>query len=561
MAFAIDQAKITEKFHRHYPDDEGADACLQWSSRMTLILSVSAVYTTLVLKRRLSLKYAYIFLVCLVLPLSSCAPQLTAEQRRQDIELLARWAKDYSPTVAVNERYRGLPSYEALGPQYIELAEKAGDNKEFLQVVFGYFNLIGASGHGHLYPKEILAALMVESLLKGGKGWMDISWHQYARGMYWSGLLEGSFVHPPFRVVHRQNEYVTAGQWQTQGVTIPKDSRILRVNGMTCKAYVQHLKEETWLRYVAGNVDWISKQLLVIPEAKDFRGWNVEFLLSDGSTHQAFVPSRKGLPSPRSTEFLDYDRGNCVCVELTDKVGYVRVKALVHAFRKADQKRIRRFLDKSQGRYEKLIIDVRGNGGGSTFYVYETLIQPFLREPAIYMQTTGVRKKFLADKGSTYVDRLRGGVSQWAWEMKIEETGPPDGFDPCEWVFYEITREVKPSDPYCFDGRLYVLADRGSGSATETYADAVKRTGLGTIVGQRTAGGLGGYFMADTVRLPASGMIFRLEADLDINPDGSFQELAGTKPDVELPPCDLPEKSTKEELLKDAWIRKVIEEL
>jgi C-terminal processing protease CtpA/Prc len=145
--------------------------------------------------------------------------------------------------------------------------------------------------------------------------------------------------------------------------------------------------------------------------------------------------------------------------------------------------------------------------------------------------------------------------------MKIEETGPPDGFDPCEWVFYEITREVKPSDPYCFDGRLYVLADRGSGSATETYADAVKRTGLGTIVGQRTAGGLGGYFMADTVRLPASGMIFRLEADLDINPDGSFQELAGTKPDVELPPCDLPEKSTKEELLKDAWIRKVIEEL
>lgn len=528
---------------------------------MTLILSVSAVYTILLLKRRFALKYTYIILVCLVLPLSSCAPQLTAEQRRLDMEYLANWAKHYSPTAALNEQYRGLPSYEALQPQYIELAEKAGDNKEFLQVVFGYFNLIGASGHGHLYPKEILAALMVESLLKGGKGWMDISWHQFSRGTYWAGLFQECFVHPPFRIVHGQNEYATAEDWRTQGVTIPKDSRIVRVNGMTCNAYVQYLREETWLRYVAGNADWITEQLLVVHEGGDFKGWQVEFQLPDGSTRQSFVPARRGLPSPRSTEFLDYDKGNCVCVELTDKVGYVRVKALAHAFRKADQKRIRRFLEKSQGRYEKLIIDVRGNGGGSTFYVYETLIQPFLREPAVYKQTTGVRKKFLADADSAYVERLRAGVSTWAWETNIEQTSPPTGFDANEWVFYEITRNVKPSQRYCFDGRMYVLTDGGTGSATETYADAIKRTALGTIVGQRTAGGLGGYFMADTVRLPASGMIFRLEADLDINPDGSFQELAGTKPDVELPPCDLPEKSTKEELLKDEWVRKVIDEL
>jgi hypothetical protein len=507
------------------------------------------------------MKYVYIFLVCLVLLLSSCAPELTAEQRRGDVEYLAQWARDYSPTVAVNERFRGLPSCEVLRPQYVEVAEKAGDNKEFLQVVFGYFNLIGTSGHGHLYPKEILALLMAESLLKGGKGWMGISWYQFMRGMYWSGLLEGSFVHPPFRVLHTGDEYVMGDRWKTWGLTIPKDSRIIKVNGMTCQAYVEHLKRQTWLRYVAGNADWITDKLLVVQEGRNFKGWQVEFQLSDGSTRQAFVPAKKGLPSPRSTEFLDYSKGNCVCVELTDKVGYVRIKALVHAFREANQKKIRRFLDKSQGRYEKLIIDVRGNGGGSTFYAYETLIQPFLREPAVYKQTTGVRKKFLADKGSAYVERLRGGVSQWAWETKIEETSPPEGFDTNEWVFYEITRSVKPSQRYCFDGHLYVLTDRGTGSATETYADAIKRTGLGTIVGQRTAGGLGGYFMADTVRLPASGMIFRLEADLDINPDGSFQELAGTRPDVELPPCDLPEKTTKEELLKDACVRKVIDEL
>jgi hypothetical protein len=491
----------------------------------------------------------------------SCAPQLTAEQKRLDVEYLAQWARDYSPTVAVNERYTGLPSYEALRPRYIELAEKAGDNKEFLQVVFGYFNLIGASGHGYLYPEESLAGLMVESLMTGGKGLTDIAWHQFPRGMYWAGLFQECFVHPPFRVVRSDDRFVTADPWESRRFTVPKGSQIVRVNGMTCADYVESLKHQTWLRYVAGNADWITEQLLVVYEGRDFKGWQVDFQLPDGSIRPAFVPYKKGLAPAYTTEFLNWRKGNCVCVELTDKVGYVRVKALVHAFRKADQRRIRQFLDKSQGRYEKLIIDVRGNGGGSTFYAYETLIQPFLHEPAVYKQTTGVRKRLLVDNGPAYVERLRGGVSTWAWETNIEETSPPAGFDANEWVFYEITRSVKPSQRYCFDGRLYVLTDGGTGSATETYADAIKRTALGTIVGQRTAGGLGGYFMADTVRLPASGMIFRLEADLDINPDGSFQELAGTKPDVELPPCDLPDKSTKEELLKDAWVRKVIDEL
>ena len=528
---------------------------------MTLIFPVSALHTTLVLERRLEMKYAYIILVCLVLPLSSCAPQLTVEQRRQDIEFLARWAKDYSPTVAVNERYRGLPSCEDLRPKYVELAQQARDNKEFLQVTFGYFNLIGALGHGYLYPKENLAGLMVDSLAKGGKGLTNIPWHQFPRGMYWSGLLEDSFVHPPFRVVQRGDEYVTGDRWQTWALTIPKDSRILRVNGMACTTYLEHLKRHTWLRYMVGDVDLVCKQLLVIPEAKGFKGWNVEFLSPDGSTRQAFVPARKGLPSPRPTEFLDYGRGNCVCLELSDKVGYIRVKSMGHPFRKDDENKIRRFLSQSKGRYEKLIIDVRGNGGGSSFYVYDTLLRPFLREPALYKQTTAVRKKYLTDMKQADLERLRGGISTWAWEVKIEPTDPPDGFDPGEWVFYEITREVKPSDRYCFDGRLFVLADRESGSATDTYADAIKRTGLGTLVGDRTAGALGGYFMADTVRLPASGMIFRLEADLDINPDGSFQELVGTRPDVELAPCDLPEKTTEEQLLKDAWVRKVIDEL
>jgi len=78
----------------------------------------------------------------------------------------------------------------------------------------------------------------------------------------------------------------------------------------------------------------------------------------------------------------------------------------------------------------------------------------------------------------------------------------------------------------------------------------------------RNTGGAGGasYITPPMVRLPASGMIFRLEADLGLNLDGSFNELVGTRPDIELPPADPPASITKEGLLKDEWIKRVIAE-
>jgi hypothetical protein len=53
-------------------------------------------------------------------------------------------------------------------------------------------------------------------------------------------------------------------------------------------------------------------------------------------------------------------------------------------------------------------------------------------------------------------------------------------------------------------------------------------------------------------------MIFVLEADLMLNRDGSVNEIEGTKPDIECPPGSLPEKATREELLRDGWIKRII---
>jgi hypothetical protein len=71
----------------------------------------------------------------------SPAPKLTAEDRKQDINYLANWARDYSPFVELNEKHKGVPSYEVLKPKYVEFAKEAESTEEFYSwglVTWGY---------------------------------------------------------------------------------------------------------------------------------------------------------------------------------------------------------------------------------------------------------------------------------------------------------------------------------------------------------------------------------------------------------------------------------------
>ncbi len=500
--------------------------------------------------------------------LTGCSdhPRLTAEKRRSDIELLARWARDYHPCVELNEKHKGTPSYEALLSKYLEFAEQAETNEEFYLVVSGYFNIIGASGHAYLVPDDYLRACAAGSLL-GLVDW-GISPGQFLRAKYWPRLAGrlSTRAHPPFRVMGREGRYFTDDDWQCDGTTVPRGSEILKVNDMTCSRYLGFVKTNTLLKYDAYPKGWVDHFLMIVDEGPSFRGWQVEFRLPDGVELSAFAPKVEGFPAPISawSGTAETDE-NCTCIELTEEVGYIRIRSflpdpLAYVFKgyiRKERAKIAAFLEQAQGRHRKLIVDLRNNGGGDPVYFRDNLIAPFLDEPVTWKHTAGIKRKFLSETKSSVLRFLRKDVS--VMQVDAREVDPPEDFDGVRWVFYEITRQVDPADRYDFHGRLYVLINGGCYSATDTYADAVKRTQMGVLVGQSTGGAGGaGYFTPPMVRLPASGMVFRMEADLGINPDGSFNEIVGTSPDVELPPARPPASFTKEGLLKDEWIQWVL---
>jgi C-terminal processing protease CtpA/Prc len=293
----------------------------------------------------------------------------------------------------------------------------------------------------------------------------------------------------------------------------------------------------------------------------------VDFGLPDGHTLSAFVPKVKGFPAPAEEKIRTTEpQENCTCLELTDDVGYIRIRSfmghpldvLLKRFIRNDGKKIRAFLERSRGKYQKLIIDVRNNGGGLPEYAYDNLIRPFLDEPVTYRHEVGLKRRFLSDTSPAVLRQLRKPiVPRYVIDMK--EVTPPAGFDEKEWVFYEVTRRLEPSKRFAFTGEMYVLINGGCFSACDDYPSTVKRTRIATLVGQTTGGaGAIGYCMTPFVRLPGSGMIFALDVHLPRNPDGSFSALHGLDPDVKLPDAAPPRSITKEDLLKDEWIKQII---
>jgi hypothetical protein len=521
-------------------------------------------------------QFFVIFSLLYICVMAGCvtAPKLTPEDRKQDIQFLADWARDYDPFTELNEKYKNTPSYQALLPRYLKFAENARTDEEFFQVVKGYFNVIGPTGHYYLIDEGTLKWAGLASFLGIGK--LGITAGQFDRAKYWARLSQkiSTRAHPPFHIVHKEDKYFTDDDWQYDETTIPKGSEILKVNGMTCPAYLDFIKDNTPLRYDAYPKDWTKQYLLIIDEGPEHKGWQVDFRLPDGSTVNAFVPKIGGYPEPRHKPVFPVKpigpKANCTCLELTNDVGYIRVKGftagfLSYTFRgfvKKDREKISKFLERSGGKYKKLIIDIRNNGGGLPQYGYDVLISPFLDKPATYSQVVGLKTKYLTDTKKSILKFLRKEVSsKKAHVISVTETQPPDGFDPNQWTFYEITRRIEPHHRYNFKGDLYILINGGCFSAADDYINAVKRIGFARLAGRNTGGGAAGYVAPPFIRLPASGMVFRVETDLVINPDGSLDEISGTPPDIEFPGPATFVLGSGADMLKDTWIQKIINDL
>ena len=224
-------------------------------------------------------------------------------------------------------------------------------------------------------------------------------------------------------------------------------------------------------------------------------------------------------------------------------VAYIRMHTMNFANFEQDGQLIAAF-GATIGGFDHLIIDLRGNTGGSASNFMQHIMAPLIDEPAslfYYVFFKGGSHALMFD-GIYYRD------AKWqAANGLILHTDAPrfpvsdilpylphaNAADFAR-LSYGFKREVivNPSaSRWEFDGKIWILIDGRTFSASEISALLAKESGFATLVGAPTGGIFGGYTAA-FIGLPNTGVIIRYDYGYVTDLQGRSLEEFGVEPHI-----------------------------
>lgn len=165
---------------------------------------------------------------------------------------------------------------------------------------------------------------------------------------------------------------------------------------------------------------------------------------------------------------------------------------------------------------ENVIIDLRGNTGGSSATEIKSLFVPLTRGSVSFENTF----KFNVNESTEFITQKMGG-SYSVTETAVEINGNTGAFSEKYYAAGESDKEHK----------LFILTDYNTVSAGDEAASLAKQYGLGTIIGNNTAGeGRTGSYL--TAVLPDSKLIFNYAFGYNCIEDNRDNSVYGTSPDI-----------------------------
>ncbi|MDT9335039.1 S41 family peptidase [Clostridium perfringens] len=217
------------------------------------------------------------------------------------------------------------------------------------------------------------------------------------------------------------------------------------------------------------------------------------------------------------------------------KIGYIYIPQMISYYNIGnDIELIDEYLNNIK-EYQALIIDIRGNGGGDSYYWISYLVPKLIDK--VYENTT---YSFWKDGEiiNNYLKKAKVKYSTGFGEVKDLDTTKlvnlPVEVKEDFKCYSKNTMEISPSeDSIKFKGNIYMLVDKGVYSSSEAFASFAKQTGFATLIGERTGGdGIGSDPLLHM--LPNSGYIFRFSKDMGTTDDGTSNEEFKTEPDYEI---------------------------
>ncbi|MCL2854805.1 MAG: S41 family peptidase [Defluviitaleaceae bacterium] len=188
-------------------------------------------------------------------------------------------------------------------------------------------------------------------------------------------------------------------------------------------------------------------------------------------------------------EFVAQENVHAESVE-EGRIARIAINSFMRDNITVDREIILPFLE-SVADYEHLIIDIRGNGGGSSSYFPQNFMQYLIDQPLTYhyhfftMDGDHVRRFYNA-KPLPWNDISFNPIS-YGFVAELPYLHPDDAGFLRYYATIEST--IHPSDyAVGFNGKIWLLVDGRNFSAADYAATIARQTGFATIVGEPTGG-------------------------------------------------------------------------
>lgn len=441
------------------------------------------------------------------------------EERLEDFNYLFNIIKENYPFLSIKERRLGY-NWLDLKSEFEDRISNAVDNQEFLTILFDILQAL-QNLHTHLvYPGDI-------SLYRDFFNSVDLYPYNetfseeiefanaYWISRYWTSrnLKHGRSFEVLMTYVN--GEYLLVDGYGDWVENYGNGSKVLAVDSVPIDDAIENAYIEDYLDW-----DFIRNKphcWYITPQT--FRPEAV-FTIRNTTGHEKDVTFSYG--SYVYANPLSYPVERLYTELLKDEtIGYVYLQSFFNDYIEIDYPELVEFYDEIEN-CTHLIIDIRGNGGGNTYYSLNNIIFPLAKERLNY-------KSYMAFRTGDYVQYFREAIGVSAWANKSLIGNLPSEVQTDDFDLYNTTYYTNPQATTDFDGEIILLTDGFVYSAAESFASFCKHSGFATLYGSTTGGdGIGitpMYYV-----LPNSKLVIRISCAMGLDETGQANEEVRTQP-------------------------------
>ncbi|WP_170240240.1 S41 family peptidase [Thermosediminibacter litoriperuensis] len=453
---------------------------------------------------------------------------LTAEQRLEDFRYLCDILEENYPYLEVLKRKHGL-DFEEVKKDFETKVRSARSDAEFYGVLSRFLNTLQNGHTGLISPEQYKYYREKKSSGPRFDPWSRVVTNENSteKYEYWNKIIKKDPIIIPmnFKYVEGRDVKIDEGPLDpaySDEYGIPEGSCLIKINSIPVDDYIASLIDQRYLKYDEKRNKFRSEGVITAPSEESVV---FTFVTPERELKEVTVKPLKSSAITAVNNVNKKDSSIQTHIIEEGKIAYLKIFSFNSRYVESDREKIREFLETVKD-YPYLIIDIRGNGGGSTTYWEQNIVSP-LSNKRLSM------KFYCAFKDGDYIKPFIG-AKYWFLkridELPVNKNYPPE-IGESLLCYGEVNYDISPESPVGFKGRIFLLVDEGVYSSAESFAAFAKATKWATLVGTRTGGdgiGIDPAFVA----LPNSGLIVRFALEMGLNPDGSANYEFATAPDI-----------------------------